>query len=226
MYQSYPLRTVLCILLKYFPTQIHENSILYSRILVYFSHWDLNLPICSLFLYIVQGFPGGTVVKNLPANARDARVVSLIPESGRFSGGGHGNPLQYCWLENSMDRGVMGAYGVTKESRHDWAYTHTCTWYEVRNRLICIFSLMHIQFSQYHLLRLILYAFAINQMSLNTGLFLSCLFYSTGLLVYICKTIVSPYSFDAAIFGLSTQCKWTHQGLLPLGKPIPQFISY
>ena len=139
MYQSYPLRTVLCILLKYFPTQIHENSILYSRILVYFSHWDLNLPICSLFLYIVQGFPGGTVVKNLPANARDARVVSLIPESGRFSGGGHGNPLQYCWLENSMDRGVMGAYGVTKESRHDWAYTHTCTWYEVRNRLICIF---------------------------------------------------------------------------------------
>ena len=159
---------------------------------------------------MVQGFPGGAVVKNLLADARDARVVSLIPESGRFSGGGHGNPLQYCCLENSMDRGIWWAtvYGVTKESdMTEHTHTHTCTWYEVRNRLICIFSLMHIQLSQYHLLRLILYAFAINQMSLNTGLFLSCLFYSTGLLVYICKTIVSPYSFDAAIFGLSTRCK-------------------
>ena len=116
MYQSYPLMAVLCILLKYFPTQIHENSILYSRILAYFSHWDLNLPICNLFLYMVQGFPGGAVVKNLLANARDARVVSLIPESGRFSGGGHGNPLQYCCLENSMDRGIWWAtvYRFTK----------------------------------------------------------------------------------------------------------------
>jgi len=37
------------------------------------------------------GFPGGTVVKNVPANVGD---VGLIPEPGRFLGGGNGNPLQ------------------------------------------------------------------------------------------------------------------------------------
>jgi len=35
------------------------------------------------------------VVKNLPANAEDARDVVSIPGSGRSSGGGHGSPLQY-----------------------------------------------------------------------------------------------------------------------------------
>ena len=40
------------------------------------------------------------VVKNLPTNARDAGHVGSIPGSGRFLGGGHGNPLQYSCLEN------------------------------------------------------------------------------------------------------------------------------
>ena len=44
------------------------------------------------------------LVNNLPANARDARDVGLIPGSGKSPGGGHDNPLQYSWLENSMDR--------------------------------------------------------------------------------------------------------------------------
>jgi len=48
---------------------------------------------------ISQGFPGGPVVKNTPANAGDARDVGWIPGSGRFPGG-HGNPLQYSCLEN------------------------------------------------------------------------------------------------------------------------------
>ena len=46
------------------------------------------------------------MVKNLPANARDPRVVGLIPGSRRSPGVGNGNPLQYSCLENSMDRGV------------------------------------------------------------------------------------------------------------------------
>ena len=46
------------------------------------------------------------VVKNLPANARDIRDIGLIPGSGRSPGGGHGNPLQYSCLENSVDRGA------------------------------------------------------------------------------------------------------------------------
>ena len=46
------------------------------------------------------------VVKNPPANAGDIRDMSLIPGSGRSPGGGHGNPLQYSFLGNSMDRGA------------------------------------------------------------------------------------------------------------------------
>ena len=45
------------------------------------------------------------VVKNLPAKAGDASDKGWIPESGRFPGGGYGNPLQYSCLENPMDRG-------------------------------------------------------------------------------------------------------------------------
>ena len=56
------------------------------------------------------------VVKNLPANAGDIRDTGLIPGSGRSTGGGHGNPLQYSCLENPMDREVWRAmvHGVTK----------------------------------------------------------------------------------------------------------------
>ena len=46
------------------------------------------------------------VVKNLPANAGDARDTGLIPGSGRSPGGGNGNPLQYSCLENPMDWGA------------------------------------------------------------------------------------------------------------------------
>ena len=51
-----------------------------------------------------QGFLGGTVVKNLPANAGDARGTGLTSGSGRSPGEGSGNPLQYSCLENSTDR--------------------------------------------------------------------------------------------------------------------------
>ena len=44
------------------------------------------------------------VVKNLPANAGEIRDAGSIPESGRFPGEGNGNPLQYSYLENSIDR--------------------------------------------------------------------------------------------------------------------------
>ena len=44
------------------------------------------------------------VVKNSPANAGDIRDVGSIPELGRSHEGGHGNPLQYSFLENLMDR--------------------------------------------------------------------------------------------------------------------------
>ena len=61
------------------------------------------------------GFPGGTVVKNLPANAGDTRDAGLICGLGRSPGVGNGNPLPYSCLENPMDRGVWRAavHGVT-----------------------------------------------------------------------------------------------------------------
>ena len=62
------------------------------------------------------GFPGGTVVKNPSANAGDARDTGLIPGSGRSSGGGNDNPLQYSCLEDPMDRGPWQAivHGITQ----------------------------------------------------------------------------------------------------------------
>ena len=49
------------------------------------------------------------MVKNLPANAGDIRDVGSIPRSGRSPGGGHGNSLQYCCLENTYgQRSLMG----------------------------------------------------------------------------------------------------------------------
>ena len=56
-----------------------------------------------------MGFPGGSVVKNPSANARDAGDTDLIPRSGRSPGVGNGNLLQYSCLENFMDRGVWWA---------------------------------------------------------------------------------------------------------------------
>ena len=62
-----------------------------------------------------MGFPGGLMVKNLPAYAGDAGS-SL--GSGRSPGEGNCNPLEYSCLGNPMDRGTWWAtvHGVTKES--------------------------------------------------------------------------------------------------------------
>ena len=54
----------------------------------------------------MRGFPSGSVVKNPPANAGDTGDEGLIPGSGRSSGGGNGNSLQYSCLENPMGRGA------------------------------------------------------------------------------------------------------------------------
>ena len=63
-----------------------------------------------------MGFPGGSVVNNSPANARDTRDMGSILGSRRSPGGGNGNPLQYSYLENPMGRGAWQAavYGVAK----------------------------------------------------------------------------------------------------------------
>ena len=55
-------------------------------------------------------FPGGTMVKNPPANARDAGDTDLILGSGRSPGGGHDNPLQYSCLENPHGQRSLVCY--------------------------------------------------------------------------------------------------------------------
>ena len=56
------------------------------------------------------------VVKSPPDNLGDLRDMGLIPGSGRSSGRGNGNPLQYSCLENSMERGALRTtvYGIAK----------------------------------------------------------------------------------------------------------------
>ena len=73
-----------------------------------------------------MGFLGGSVVKNLPANAEDA---SSIPELKRSPAEGNGNLFHYSCLKNFTDRGAWQAtdHGVTTV-RHDLStghHTHT-----------------------------------------------------------------------------------------------------
>ena len=51
------------------------------------------------------GFPGDTVVKNLPVNTGDT-IPGSIPGLRRSPGVGNGNPFRYSCLENSNDRGA------------------------------------------------------------------------------------------------------------------------
>ena len=70
-------------------------------------------------------FPGGTVVKNLPASAGDAGDSSSILESGGSPEGGNGNSLQYSCLENPWTEEPGGLRSMELQRvGHDWA--HTC----------------------------------------------------------------------------------------------------
>ena len=64
----------------------------------------------------IRGFPGGTMVKNPPANAGDTGDGDWIPGSGCSPREGNGNPFQYSCVGNPMDRGAWQAtvHGVTK----------------------------------------------------------------------------------------------------------------
>ena len=70
-----------------------------------------------------KDFPGGSVVKNLPANAGDAKHMGSVPGLERSPGGGHGYPLQYSCLENPMDRGAWKA-AVHRVAMEVTEYTH------------------------------------------------------------------------------------------------------
>ena len=75
-----------------------------------------------------MGLPGGSVVKNLPANAGDTGDLGSTPGSWRSPGGGNGNPFQYSCLGNLIDRGPWHAtsMGLPKVQTwlSDWACMH------------------------------------------------------------------------------------------------------
>ena len=56
-----------------------------------------------------MGFPGDSVVKNLPANAGDEEETGSVPGSGRYPGEENGNSLQYSCLRNTMNRAAWQA---------------------------------------------------------------------------------------------------------------------
>ena len=76
-------------------------------------------------------FLGGTVVKNLPANAGDSGNSGLIPGSGRSPGAGHGNPLRYSEFHAQRSLGGYSPQGHkqwdTPEHACTRAHTHTHT---------------------------------------------------------------------------------------------------
>ena len=77
----------------------------------------------------IWDFPGGTVIKNLPANTGDSRDTGLIPQSGRSLGRGNGSPLQYSCLGKAHGQRSLVGYsrggpkdsGTTEHMNALWA---------------------------------------------------------------------------------------------------------
>ena len=60
-------------------------------------------------MLLQQAYQVALVVKTPSARAGDIRDSRSILGLGRSPGGGHGNPFQYSFLENPMDRGAWQA---------------------------------------------------------------------------------------------------------------------
>ena len=79
---------------------------------------------------VYTGFPGSTSGKEPTCQSGDVRDAGSIPVLGRSPGGGHGNPLQYPWLENPLDREAWWAtvHRVAKsQTQLKWLSTHMYT---------------------------------------------------------------------------------------------------
>ena len=88
-----------------------------------------TLQISNPGLGVYPGLPRWLNSKESACNAGDARDKGSVPGLGRSPGEMHGNPLQYSYLENSMDRGALWAavHGVAKCQARltDYAHAHT-----------------------------------------------------------------------------------------------------
>ena len=108
----------------FFSPPLQSQSYLDVLLLIYFTSKPVNLCcvyFCFFFFFSTKveqigGFPGSTVVKNLPVSTGDTGDTSSVPGLGRSPGVRNGYPLQYPCLGNPMDRGVRWAsdHGTTE----------------------------------------------------------------------------------------------------------------
>ena len=87
--------------------------------------WFFSSPCTEGSYHCTWSFPGGASGKEPSCQCRRHKRLGLIPGSGRSSGGGHCNPLQYSCLENPMDRGAWWAT-VHRVAKSD---TTEATWH-------------------------------------------------------------------------------------------------
>ena len=115
--------------------KISTHISVYSIYSIFYRLLASYICIYILYIYIIYiyikpwGFPGGTRVKNLPANAGDTKNTVLVPQSGWSPGEGNSNQLQSSCLENPMDRVAWWTivHGVTKNQTQLSEHTHACT---------------------------------------------------------------------------------------------------
>ena len=77
--------------------------------------------------YLVRGFLGVPVVKNPPADARDAGDAGLIPGLGRSPGERNGNPLQFLTETSHGQRRLVGLLGLVRVGRNRMT-ENACMW--------------------------------------------------------------------------------------------------
>ena len=114
-----------CISMCFMASHYFPNDSCYCRLFGFFFSRSYDDYLIRLRYACLWVFPGGAVVKNLPANAGDARDGGSIPGMGRSPGEGNDNLFQYSYLENPMGRGTWWATlpGVTKSQT--WLTWHT-----------------------------------------------------------------------------------------------------
>ena len=81
---------------------------MYTHVYMYTNSYTYVFICLRMFMYRASHV--ALVVKNPPANAGDLRDTGLIPGSGRSPRGGHGNPLQYSFLENPQGQMSLMSY--------------------------------------------------------------------------------------------------------------------
>ena len=98
-------------------------------------------------IYLLWGFPVGSVIKKIPSDTGEAGDVGLIPGSGRTPGGGNGSLLQYSCLENRIDRGPWQA--TTYRDANSWTQLSKGYILFISSLVKCLLkSLVHFFFNQ------------------------------------------------------------------------------